>query len=306
MFFKSPIQESSQVRGVLSQKKPEANGQGNNTDHAKNLPEAKEQSIAKEASVKVMPSNSPKKAESINHVATDTLATSTIKEKGSLDAPSSLLKGTKDAIELPLKDESIEMASSSIKEETLYAKILNSYDTLPVKEDKLPASSMIENPSPTKDIPNIPKHADTDPLPAHKDMPPLVIKTSEAPKKVDFEPVKVQAPIPSTPKHPSPSITGTSSVILKKALPIMGNDLVLKSVKPHVPLIKFRKGGPPPSVASLGSMEAPLTQVSSKDPSKSAVYSLEWWQTPNKFKRRQIDELECDAINSGGGDKLWQ
>lgn len=36
------------------------------------------------------------------------------------------------------------------------------------------------------------------------------------------------------------------------------------------------------------------------------VVNLEWWQTPDKFKRRSVDELEIDLINSGGADRVYQ
>ena len=39
---------------------------------------------------------------------------------------------------------------------------------------------------------------------------------------------------------------------------------------------------------------------------KSSVQLHEWWDTPFKFKRRQIDQLEIDVINSGGSDKLYR
>ena len=43
-------------------------------------------------------------------------------------------------------------------------------------------------------------------------------------------------------------------------------------------------------------------------PSKKAdqIQNLDWWQTPLKFKRRDVDNLEVDVINSGGADKLYQ
>ena len=88
-------------------------------------------------------------------------------------------------------------------------------------------------------------------------------------------------------------------------------------IKPHVPLIKFRKG------ASLTqSIEVPVSSTpiavqpvvkasptpTASQPSaniKIAVQNHEWWDTPLKFKRRQVDELEIDIINSGGSEKLY-
>ena len=78
----------------------------------------------------------------------------------------------------------------------------------------------------------------------------------------------------------------------------------LVTVKPHIPLIKFRKGlseetpvtaGVASSVPGLaGSVAAPV-----------AGGSLEWWEVPAKFRREAIDEMECEAINNGGREMPW-
>ena len=34
--------------------------------------------------------------------------------------------------------------------------------------------------------------------------------------------------------------------------------------------------------------------------------ALEWYQLPAKYRRRDIDDLECDVINNGGADQPWQ
>ena len=39
--------------------------------------------------------------------------------------------------------------------------------------------------------------------------------------------------------------------------------------------------------------------------SQPKVINLEWWQTPEKFKRRKVDDSEIDIINSGGADRLY-
>ena len=92
---------------------------------------------------------------------------------------------------------------------------------------------------------------------------------------------------------------------------------MLHSIKPHVPLIKFRKGAvlatniqtpviATPSVAQPVLQEAPVHVASQQSgPLKSSVQSHEWWDTPFKFKRRQIDQLEIDIINSGGSEKIY-
>lgn len=70
-------------------------------------------------------------------------------------------------------------------------------------------------------------------------------------------------------------------------------------VKPHVPMIKFRKGGIQTASAPPPADPAPAA-ASASGP---AVY--EWWEIPGKFRRPVIDQSECDVINMGGGDKLW-
>ena len=89
------------------------------------------------------------------------------------------------------------------------------------------------------------------------------------------------------------------------------------SIKPRIPLIKFRKGMPStPSVeaqvnttpvAAQTVVQATPSPASSQQTSKlkANVESHEWWDTPFKFKRRQLDQSEIDFINSGGSDKLF-
>ena len=91
---------------------------------------------------------------------------------------------------------------------------------------------------------------------------------------------------------------------------------MFNTIKPHVPLIKFRKGaGLAASIESPLSF-APVSQPvvqpepahvasSPSGPLKSAAQTHEWWDTPFKYKKRQIDQLEMDIINSGGSDKLY-
>ena len=79
----------------------------------------------------------------------------------------------------------------------------------------------------------------------------------------------------------------------------------LQAVKAHVPMIKFRKGNLIPKSAPVlpESTVAPAIPASANSSSPSTswksdqVVNLEWWQTPDKFKRRNVDELECDLIN---------
>lgn len=92
----------------------------------------------------------------------------------------------------------------------------------------------------------------------------------------------------------------------------------MQTVKPHVPLIKFRKGGLPAAAAEAASSSHPSEAAEAMPPplvSEAAApleaaakkgaadqwapvsVSLEWWQTPDKYRRRAIDESECEIIN---------
>ena len=79
--------------------------------------------------------------------------------------------------------------------------------------------------------------------------------------------------------------------------------IFFQEVKAHIPMIKFRKGSllPKSTPALPESTVAPT--LSSAAPTSSSpanavnVINLEWWQTPEKFKRRTVDQLECDLIN---------
>jgi len=101
---------------------------------------------------------------------------------------------------------------------------------------------------------------------------------------------------------------------------------LIQKIKPHIPLIKFRKGGlpgtlaapamtPSPSAAAAAFVQeaaaAPLAAAAAAPPPSSAFKAAqmpvrEWWDTPARFKRRQVDLTECDLINGGGCDKLYQ
>lgn len=79
--------------------------------------------------------------------------------------------------------------------------------------------------------------------------------------------------------------------------------LLFQEVKAHIPMIKFRKGSliPKSTPALPESTVAPVLPAAAPTSSSSAgtvnVINLEWWQTPEKFKRRTVDQLECDLIN---------
>merc|ERR1711936_360659 len=61
------------------------------------------------------------------------------------------------------------------------------------------------------------------------------------------------------------------------------------TVKPHVPLIKFRKGGP--------STAGDSTSAAAAAPAGPAVY--EWWEMPSKYRRQVMDLQGCEVINMG-------
>merc|ERR1711893_42344 len=89
-----------------------------------------------------------------------------------------------------------------------------------------------------------------------------------------------------------------SVIIFKMSLAIptrLARSFATAVVKPHVPMIKFRKGQMNVSEVSHTSTPAPAAAP--------GVY--EWWEVPSRLRRGNIDQAECDVINMGGGDKLW-
>ncbi|XP_068209521.1 alpha-ketoglutarate dehydrogenase component 4-like [Palaemon carinicauda] len=77
-----------------------------------------------------------------------------------------------------------------------------------------------------------------------------------------------------------------------------------KAVKPHIPMIKFRKGGiselahGAPQPATAGAVANPTAPKPSAAAAAAPV--LEEWQTPLKYRRRPITQDEIDYINRGG------
>jgi len=101
---------------------------------------------------------------------------------------------------------------------------------------------------------------------------------------------------------------------------------IVQAIKPHVPLIKFRKGSLSQQHVAAAAA-TPVTPMSSTPSEAAAVHAnpsaaaeasssagwkttqfpvREWWDTPPKFKRREVDDLEIDIINGGGCDQLYQ
>ncbi|XP_045613382.1 alpha-ketoglutarate dehydrogenase component 4-like [Procambarus clarkii] len=75
-----------------------------------------------------------------------------------------------------------------------------------------------------------------------------------------------------------------------------------KAVRPHIPLIKFRKGGltelvrgAPQPIAAAG----PVITGSSASPTPPPPV-LEEWQVPPRYRRERITEEEIEYINRGG------
>ncbi|RXG70272.1 hypothetical protein Avbf_06670 [Armadillidium vulgare] len=73
-----------------------------------------------------------------------------------------------------------------------------------------------------------------------------------------------------------------------------------KAVRPHTPLIKFRKG----AVSKLGGMfkhESPVSEIP-KPASHTVVKRpiLEEWQLPANYYRPPFTEEEIEYINRGG------
>ena len=83
---------------------------------------------------------------------------------------------------------------------------------------------------------------------------------------------------------------------------------LFQALKPHIPLIRFRKGGlahatPSASAAAPVSAAPSHMAASAASPAGSKVdwspksTSVDWWQTPNKYRRRELDDNEIEAIN---------
>jgi len=81
----------------------------------------------------------------------------------------------------------------------------------------------------------------------------------------------------------------------------------LVQVKPHIPLIKFRKGGPFTQVLhqSEHSTNPPPNVLSGVKMAAQPALSLDWWELPQKYRKFELDDKEIESINGGGSDKLW-
>lgn len=79
-----------------------------------------------------------------------------------------------------------------------------------------------------------------------------------------------------------------------------------KVVQPHVPLIKFRKGGinrgasAAPSASASGPAPARQSTGGATGPGVTVLPTIEDIHLPPRYQRRPIDEKEIEFINRGG------
>jgi len=73
---------------------------------------------------------------------------------------------------------------------------------------------------------------------------------------------------------------------------------ILRSSKPHVPMIKFRKS----ANSGFQQTSASSSNVSTAQPSGSTgqMPIMEEWQLPSRYRRKPIDAEEIAHINRGG------
>jgi len=76
----------------------------------------------------------------------------------------------------------------------------------------------------------------------------------------------------------------------------------LSHVKPHKPMIKFRKG----KGALVKSDQVKREAESDINIQESSPTVLEWWEKPAKYYPEALDESEIEQINSGGASQLYQ
>jgi len=104
----------------------------------------------------------------------------------------------------------------------------------------------------------------------------------------------------------SAGLQNNSKDMVKPSVVAKAGSQVLQSLKPHVPMIKFRSGSGGHAVT--GHSSAPVT--SSQNPAKQAAGAgasqasssgtIEDWQLPARYRRRPISEEEIAYINRGG------
>lgn len=112
----------------------------------------------------------------------------------------------------------------------------------------------------------------------------------------------------------------STSICIKPVLKFESMTPSRQVIGPHIPMIRFRKGALPIVENVLSTQVDPKTEAGNAQENeeelvfssvpgsqqwKAAPIVHEWWETPEKFKRRQLDEVECDIINGGGCDKIY-
>ncbi|XP_076068779.1 alpha-ketoglutarate dehydrogenase component 4 isoform X2 [Oratosquilla oratoria] len=76
---------------------------------------------------------------------------------------------------------------------------------------------------------------------------------------------------------------------------------VWKTVKPHVPLIRFRKGKMDQLVRGMEAIQAAVTPpVTAAPAAAKPQVVLEEWQVPLRYRRERLTEEEIEYINRGG------
>jgi len=88
----------------------------------------------------------------------------------------------------------------------------------------------------------------------------------------------------------------------------------IKTMKPHVPLIKFRKSsgnhaGSAPSSPAVATAPQRVVQSATPSPARGKPNAtiplpiIEDWELPQRYRRRPIDITEIEYINRGGRDQ---
>jgi len=82
----------------------------------------------------------------------------------------------------------------------------------------------------------------------------------------------------------------------------MSSSAIWQIIRPHVPLIRFRKGA---LSAVHDLVRAPVDAPSTPSPAAaplpaSPALAMQEWELPRRYQRQILSDEEMDAINSGG------
>jgi len=147
-----------------------------------------------------------------------------------------------------------------------------------------------------------------------------IVETPQAPNSghsTEFaEPVVLNSSSLNQSASSPPEVSQTAAFVIPTP------NRIPQVIKPHIPLIKFRKGGlpglaapaatpisaatPPPAVEAVPAAAAAAAVNAAAGFKTTQMPVREWWDTPARFKRREVDLSECDLINGGGCDQLYQ